>query len=658
MNDLRRISPESTGNYFNRPKDIEPETNDEIEELDSSLLVEDLEEDVGNAKKSPSSELAEELAGLKRMHEEKLREEQLQKREINIPNNDVGTLSEEPTVVTTKRDNTQATKKVYISNSHSGLSGGRKISATETFPSQPKAFTATQPSEKDWFEQYNESYDLEKPSPTPNNETLETNNPAVESDRKKIKPPSMWDKIRNKTANILKVIGLVGAVTGTAEVVKNVKIAGAEASEDSVQSSWDTASPFDKFTLSVKELPTHASQGDIDPRFTQVKLLEQVIKHNDRQDLKGQLDDLKYKLSEKDGWANPKRQGEFNVLLQDSKIRKILKSQPKLTTADAFSLLKATILDTDVGNAETKLRKKIEQRNAFSDTQIIEPNTDKVIIFNYATKDAGTIFKGAELKKMAQVALGEKARQNPDKYIQLIDTNEVKDVTQETSGDILIKSIQESRGKRVVYLNSHASPNELAIDLSNPSKPQTLKTEGLASAFLTNMINTIQEKGPEFGRSSLGEVKIIIDGCEGYDLVGKNIISEMQHIYNESNYETITGVPFDKLQLPTVVTMAGEKSPVLAVDQIFEQSYPSGSRALVQDKYLNLIKQKGGLNGSILLQLQSESYTSGGDMGIFVSGQGKLDEISSNITSKQKNGSFNYGNKKLDFNSKSGTRNA
>jgi hypothetical protein len=37
MNDLRRISPESTSNYFNRPKDVEPKIDDEIEELDSSF---------------------------------------------------------------------------------------------------------------------------------------------------------------------------------------------------------------------------------------------------------------------------------------------------------------------------------------------------------------------------------------------------------------------------------------------------------------------------------------------------------------------------------------------------------------------------------------------------------------------------------------------
>jgi hypothetical protein len=106
MNDLRRISPESTSNYFNRPKDVEPKIDDEIEELDSSLLVEDPEEDIRDDKKSPSTELAEELAGLKRMHEERLREEQLNKHEINTPNNDADTLSEEPTVGTTKRDNT------------------------------------------------------------------------------------------------------------------------------------------------------------------------------------------------------------------------------------------------------------------------------------------------------------------------------------------------------------------------------------------------------------------------------------------------------------------------------------------------------------------------------------------------------------------------
>jgi hypothetical protein len=491
--------------------------------------------------------------------------------------------------------------------------------------------------------------DESRESIEPTDDTLKTTTNLDE--QTDLRPATTLNKLRkSKLGKALQIATLLATTSAVgARYGSKLQVAGAEASETSAQVRWDKASPLEKFTFSPKKyLPEHFSRGDIDPRYTQIDILKSLITESSGTQkiiLEQELHKFERQISQRSGWADTGRQNLLNSLIHNPAIRDQL-TETTPTMADALSLLKATITDKGTGSYPDKLHRKIEQRTALEKTEFIGPHTDQVIIFNYASKDAGELFKGDQLVKMAQTALGEKAQKNPNNYISLISTEEVKDVTQATAGDALIKSIEQGRGNLALYLNTHASETELAIDLSDPKNPQTLKVEGLASALLSRLVNRVQQ-GETL--SSL-QTEIIIDGCEGYNLA-QNTIEAMRKMYDEA-YKPILHVNFEQLPGVTISTMAGEDSSVLAIENSFEGAKPSGSRALVDDDYLNLIKQEGGLTGKVLLKLQAEAYISGGDMTFFVPNQGNLEEISSFTQPKKGTfGTFEYGGKKLQYGS-------
>lgn len=481
--------------------------------------------------------------------------------------------------------------------------------------------------------------------------------PGDTSQDKKIKSPKKSTK--QKLGRALQIAGAVTGLAGGIHYAPKLHVAGAEAAA-SHQDSWEEASPLEKFALPAKNnLPDHASPADIDPRYAQKDILKYTIDTSTGAQkimFQQELQNFDDQIKKGTGWADNKRQTMFNSLLKNPELRKQLQQEPGLTVADAFSLIKATVLDSSTDSYEHKLAHKLKERRQMLEKEFIGPHTDQVIIFNYASKDAGALFSGAELQKMAQTALGNKAAKHPEKYIQMISTEEVHDRTQATAGDALVKAIETSRGTTSLYLNTHASANELAIDLSDPHHQQTLKIDGFASALLNRMVSLAAEGHAKEAQDSLAHMNIIIDGCEGYDF-SKKVVSAMKTMYEQSGFEKIIGADFEHISLPTIVTMAGEKSSVLAVDQLLEHSKPSGSRGLTSEPYMQLIKQNGGLTGNILFQLQSETYVSGGDMTFFIGKQGGLEEISSFQQPKKSPGTFDYGGTKLQYGSSEKNKN-
>jgi hypothetical protein len=226
---------------------------------------------------------------------------------------------------------------------------------------------------------------------------------------------------------------------------------------------------------------------------------------------------------------------------------------------------------------------------------------------------------------MALDAMGEKAIQDPNKYLKQIEAGIITNITRESPGEKLVKAIEESPDNTLIYISNHVEKNGIMAGMSPDGKPQMLNTDGFASAFLNRIVQKYQN-GDRNARSASGKIKVIIDGCYGYNLAN-NIVSRMKEIYN-TDYKNVIGVDFEDLKLPTIVTMSGDSSPVVLDKR-------SGSRALTSDSYRKMIRSEGALTGNMLLGLQSESYITGGDMGFFISDHGKLKEISSNQRTKK-----------------------
>jgi len=649
LEEIRKIGEE---------KRIEEE-NEKIETIDDADIIS--EESVAeyekrqNSKKETSKDVQDALEDLHNLSQEKLQDVHLVEENQIIEEKNITS----PKI--NKHSQNNSKKTFQISNSRAGVGGSTRLKIREVPDkknieiSKNKQEMPEEEVEKNWFEGET-NYSSTSPENDSTKETIaesQNQNISQTNSEEKTSPPSRWQKMKQKIGTVLKTVGLASAIAGGAKYLpEHVEMTKATATETD---SWNKLSPFEKFALPVENnLPKKALPSDIDPRYTQVQILKQLAKTSSGEEKKEFLDSAthtEYDLNQATGWADKGKQAMFNTLLQNKKIREKLEKTPGLTMADAFSLLKATALDSSTLSYEQKLDKKLAEYKNLVHTEFIGPETDEVIIFNYASKDAGGLFNGEDIKTMAQTALGKKAQKNPEKFIKLIDTQTTEDTTKENAGDALVQAIEKSKGNTTLYLNTHASSDALAIDLSNSENPQTLKVDGFASAFLNRLINISQTKGIDETQQTLGKIKIIIDGCEGYDF-SKNVLSAMKKLYNESNFkDNVTNVPFENLVLPIFVTMAGEKSAVLVIDKKIPNAAPSGSRALTNESYRKLIKQEGGLTGKILFQLQSESYISGGDMTFFVPEAGKLQEVSSYKPTKNKSRGFTYGNKELRYGS-------
>jgi hypothetical protein len=410
-----------------------------------------------------------------------------------------------------------------------------------------------------------------------------------------------------------------------------------------IKNAWNNLEDADtKFALPIKgNLPKVADRADIEPRFYQVDELKRELYANGIDVSKNLTSLAKSKLQHEEGlkllynemlllqhgldtetgWANKAKQRLFNDLLKNPNIRSILTTRPDLTMADAFSLIKSTVNNEDGRNPDVVIKEILSQRDKLAETKFISADTEQVIIFDYDDGSGNSNdFKGKKLGEMAKNALGEKAEKDPSKFIKTITTRAVE-LENATPGEELVKAIGSSPDNTTLYLSTHSDKSGILIGKSADGKPQLLAMDGFASAFLNHLLSSYQTRGAEGAKNSLGNMKIIIDGCSGYNL-SKNIIDRMKTLYDEGYAQTI-GVPFEKISLPTIVTMAGDASPIVLRET-------SGSRALTNDTYQKMIKSEGALTGRMLFQLQSESYITGGDMGFFISDHGKLKEVSSN----------------------------
>ena len=434
-------------------------------------------------------------------------------------------------------------------------------------------------------------------------------------------------------------LGLGLTALGGVEAAAHLETKSAQAAE--ANQAELAVNPNAKYAELIKDnLPNHLESEDIDPRYQQVAIFKHRIvsqgKDWDARDvIRKEARQLQYELDTSTGWADPARQKLLNTLLNESDIKRQLTETQGLTLADAISLLKATIINAGKKGAFSEtLKMLIKERDTFAKREIVGPHTDEFIGFNYAAKDADQFFSGKNLRKIAETAIGKKAAEHPE-MVKIISTGEPseEDPTQENAGDRLLKTIEQSRGNTVLYLNTHSSDSQLAVNLSDPDHQQFLSPDSIALSLLNRLLATKDSQ-------DLGKITIFGDGCKEYDF-RIPLMESLQRNYHDGGYEQEIGKPFSELGLPTIITMAGEKSLTMIVPE-----FPGGARALSNADYLKKIEQAGGITGKILFDLQASSYVTSGDMAFFVPKQGKLTEISS-LESTTKN--FKYGDQDLQI---------
>jgi hypothetical protein len=240
-----------------------------------------------------------------------------------------------------------------------------------------------------------------------NPEVEPTQEPTEAKKDTRIKPPSKWQSVKNKLSKTLRSLGLIGALAGGAKYAHDhTEMAKVAASE--TKDIWNKLSPEDKFALpSTGNLPSEALPEDIEPRLNQIKNYRKLLQKEstdpnsiDKSKKIGEwINALQEGVDKKEGWADPVKQTEFNLLLKDKRVRKILESQD-LTMADAFSLIKSTISNSKPG-VEPKdiLNELINDRQKIAETNFIDHNTEQVIIFSSATPQDKENLKAKNLQK-------------------------------------------------------------------------------------------------------------------------------------------------------------------------------------------------------------------------------------------------------------------
>jgi len=360
------------------------------------------------------------------------------------------------------------------------------------------------------------------------------------------------------------------------------------------------------YSISAKDfLPTPENIFDfeIDPRLGFAKYYP------------SELADIKEKINEQPGWANPNKIKLFKEALGNEDIRKTV-TDKELSLAESYSLIKAAItLQEDQPNIE--LTEIIETillaQEKFKTKKILHPGTEYFIHANNneetttgnpfaveKTKEAR--FSGDNLDELAKTC------GVADKNIHRVDG------TDTNSNVKTMESIQHSHGETTIYLNGHGSPE--AIEIAQDG--DLLTCEGVAASLIQRIK---QVKDPD----SLSQVTILIDACYGYDFA-INLFSALEKEYKKLKEEDESlENDFAQITLPTVITSTQRESVGFTT---------AVCPVKMLKKHLPAIKDEGSLTGEFMLKrIQPSSYAFS-DMTVFSGEKGSYTEIAS-LTNQQ-----------------------
>jgi hypothetical protein len=350
-------------------------------------------------------------------------------------------------------------------------------------------------------------------------------------------------------------------------------------------------------------------------------------------------------ILENSGWATAERIKDFRRLSDDPEIRAQAVAAD-LTVAEYFSLLKATVKEVDAlktpegraavasdpafkqvletekldipaeRRAELVAKVLLEKRETFARVEVLGASTKNLIVMtgrDRASKDGkGNPVNTFDGKKWNELA---KAAHVPDSAVQSLDADsmEPKDVA---TG--LIRAIGASEGETVVALDTHGSPESIAVS-NDADTRMTLKAGAIAHA----LTERLRKSG---NKDSLSQVTIILDSCSGYDFANaltKDIRAEWSDDAPKNGWAA--KVKASDIAMPRIITMAQEGSVGIV-------GYGIGET--LRNSQLKGIEKDGAITGKRLLQnVQPATYKSN-DMTFFLPQKGSLLEIGANEQEK------------------------
>lgn len=313
-------------------------------------------------------------------------------------------------------------------------------------------------------------------------------------------------------------------------------------------------------------------------------------------------------------WTDPKKQEQFRALLVNENIRRLFQST-NCTLAEVYSMIKAAIKFRET-HPTTKLDDELvivgllRKREEFNKKEILGPDTDEFIHFNYVPsqdEDSPKQFEGSSLEWLGFDVMRRKksdgtyeSHEEVAKRIKRFDG----DPNKEFVGLDLRKSIWESKGKTTVYFNTHGMPDHLVLRKDDTYNEFGLKN--IASALLTRI-------SLEDNIRTLEDVTIIFGSCYSYDF-STNLVHEMRRLYeggdpygvHERPLQDKMRVPFEKISLPAIIAASQEGS--LSHSSIFSFPFKGNREA---------IKKEGKLTGEFLMRRIQPAVYKEADMTFF-----------------------------------------
>jgi hypothetical protein len=350
-------------------------------------------------------------------------------------------------------------------------------------------------------------------------------------------------------------------------------------------------------------------------------------------------------LLDNSGWATTERIASFKRLVGDQEIRAQAISAD-LTVAEYFSLIKASVKEVDElktpegkavvasdpafktvletatldlppeRTAELVAKVLLEKRQQFSRAEVLGPSTETLIIMTGRDRRSDGANGGKSNVIDARVWNDiAKAAHVPDKAVHSLDAS-VQDPKVVAMG--LIDAIKDSKGETVVALDTHGSPESIAVSVEAGAE-MSLKSAALAHALTERLLKSGDKE-------SLSHVTIVLDSCSSYDFA-KSLSKEIRSQWADdgSGEGWAAKMKPGDIAMPRIITMAQEGSVGFFGATVGET---------LRNGQLKGIEKDGAVTGKRLLQnVQAPAYRYN-DMTFFLPEHGGLLEIGANEQQK------------------------
>ncbi len=306
--------------------------------------------------------------------------------------------------------------------------------------------------------------------------------------------------------------------------------------------------------------------------------------------------DIKISIEKNPAWAGEGRQKQFRELLNDDEFRKAV-SKTDSTLAEVYSIIKAAIKNSPENSGVEDHRAEafelIKDREELLEKEIIGQSTDTYIHFSHERRE------GEDFDDLLGDQLGSLTR-NDTKETKI----EFNHYNPDAAGEKILNALATSKGETVVFFQTHGS--ETGITANNDKDPAKVTRVGVEKIAQALVKRILADDDP----NALEKMKIILTTCHGYDF-SKNLAKEIKKEYRE-----MTSMSAPEIGLPTIITSTQEASVSF-----------QGGLVNYLDKNVRNMREKGKLDGAMLLRRIQPSAYHDGDVTYMTKARGKWRDV-------------------------------